>query len=148
MRKSKTLLSILRIALGWLFFWAFLDKLFGLGFSTCAKIGPMCSDAWLKGGSPTAGFLNYAARGPFADYYHSLAGSPIIAWAFMLILLFLGISLMFGVYTKFGATLGAALMLTIYGAQIPPEHNPILDEHIIYALALLYIAKTSRKKFK
>ena len=46
-----TLLGLLRILMGWLFLWTFLDKTFGLGFATTAE------KAWIAGGSP-----NHAAR--------------------------------------------------------------------------------------
>jgi thiosulfate dehydrogenase (quinone) large subunit len=58
-----------RLALGWVFLWAFLDKTFGFGFATPAK------NAWINGGHPTQGFLKNSAKGPFADFYHSIAGS-------------------------------------------------------------------------
>jgi hypothetical protein len=48
----------LRLSLGFLFLWAFLDKAFGLGYSTSSK------DAWIRGGSPTKGFLSGADVGP------------------------------------------------------------------------------------
>ncbi len=32
---------------------------------------------------------------------------------------------------------GALMMFLMWTALLPPEHNPILDEHIIYLLALL-----------
>jgi thiosulfate dehydrogenase [quinone] large subunit len=57
---TRYLLAGIRLALGWIFMWAFLDKLFGLGNST-----PSAS-AWLNGGSPTKGFLGKAAAGPCA----------------------------------------------------------------------------------
>ena len=47
-----------RFSLGWIFLWAFVDKLFGLGFATESGKG------WIDGGSPIFGFLNFAARGP------------------------------------------------------------------------------------
>ncbi len=47
--------GVARIALGWIFLWAFLDKLFGWTFATPAGKG------WLEGGSPTKGFLSGAA---------------------------------------------------------------------------------------
>jgi hypothetical protein len=31
--------TVLRILIGWSFLWAFLDKMFGLGFSTCRGVG-------------------------------------------------------------------------------------------------------------
>ncbi len=70
--------AALRIALGWIFLWAFLDKLFGLGHETASQA------AWVNGGSPTAGFLGHAT--------------------------------------------------------LPPENNPFLDDHIIYALTLITLA--------
>ena len=43
----------LRIGIGWIFLWGFLDKLFGFGFATARE------SAWLNGGSPTFGFLKF-----------------------------------------------------------------------------------------
>jgi hypothetical protein len=34
-RKLQIVLGILRLAIGFIFLWAFFDKLLGLGFSTC-----------------------------------------------------------------------------------------------------------------
>ena len=48
-------LAVLRLATGFIFLWAFLDKTFGLGFSTPAE------RAWLNGGTPAQGFLNSPA---------------------------------------------------------------------------------------
>ena len=39
--------AIARLSLGWIFLWAFLDKLFGLGHETPS------ARAWIDGGSPT-----------------------------------------------------------------------------------------------
>lgn len=126
--------ALARISLGWIFFWAFLDKLFGLGFATKPD------KAWLDGVSPTTGFLGKAARGPLADIYHSLAGSPLVAWLFMLGLLLIGLCLIFGIGTTIAGTSGALLMLLMYLALLPPQQNPLIDEHIIYLLLLLGIA--------
>ncbi len=46
--------AVLRIAFGLTFLWAFVDKLFGLGYATPAGKG------WIDGGDPTAGFLKGA----------------------------------------------------------------------------------------
>ncbi len=53
--------AVLRLGMGWTFSWAFIDKVFGLGFATKA------AGAWLNGGSPTFGFLKFGTKGPFAD---------------------------------------------------------------------------------
>ncbi|MDP2629657.1 MAG: hypothetical protein Q8P45_03085 [Candidatus Harrisonbacteria bacterium] len=150
MKKSATtLFKIMRIALGWIFLWAFLDKLIGLGFSSCrtaeGAIESFCQSAWLSGGSPTAGFLSFATKGPFAGFFQSLAGSAALDWIFMLGLLFIGLSLILNIKTKLGAYAGVLLLLLMYSAALPPEHNPVIDEHIIYALVLLYIGAKSKR---
>src|SRR3989344_912887 len=129
--QGKKVWALLRIALGWVFLWAFLDKLFGLGFATAKD------KSWLAGGSPTAGFLKGAVTGPFADFYHSLSGSPIVDWLFMLGLLGLGLALVFGAAMRLAAWGGFVLMGLMYLALLWPANNPVIDEHIIYALALL-----------
>lgn len=133
MNSSRRLLSALRIVLGWYFLWAFLDKVFGLGFATGAD------KSWLAGASPTAGFFKFAARGPLAEFYQGLIGSVIVDWLFMLGLLFLGLALILGIAMRLAGYLGALLMLLMYGALLPPEHNPVVDEHIIYALLFLLL---------
>lgn len=61
--KTGLVWAALRLAMGWTFFWAFADKLFGLGYATEAGKG------WIDGESPTFGFLNFASRGPLAETY-------------------------------------------------------------------------------
>src|SRR3989338_202417 len=129
--QGKKVLALLRIALGFVFLWAFLDKLFGLGFATAQD------KSWLAGGSPTTGFLKAAVSGPFADIYHSLAGSPIIDWLSMPGLLCLGLALVFGAAMRLSAWGGFTMMALMYLALLWPANNPVIDEHVIYALALL-----------
>src|SRR6478736_6564544 len=74
---ARYLLAGIRLALGWIFLWAFLDKTFGLGHDTAA------AKSWLNGGSPTKGFLGSAAKGPFAGFYHSIAGTGVTDLLFM-----------------------------------------------------------------
>ncbi len=125
------------MALGWIFLWAFLDKLFGLGFST-AK-----SSSWIAGGSPTLGFLKNAVTGPLAGFYHGIAGNPIVDWLFMLGLLAVGLLLMLGVAIRFASAIGIAMLALMYSALLLPTTNPFLDEHLIYILILaaLYISE-------
>ena len=139
--------GLLRIAMGWTFLWAFLDKLFGLGFATCADAGVMCEKAWLMGGSPTTGFLTFGAKGPFIDFFNSLAGNPMIDWLFMLGLLFAGATLILGVMVKLGSYAGTLMLLLMYLALIGPENNPFLDDHIIYAIVLLGLAASGAGQY-
>jgi thiosulfate dehydrogenase (quinone) large subunit len=132
-KKEEYVWAFLRIGLGWIFLWAFVDKLFGLGFATAAD------KSWLLGNSPTAGFLQFATKGPFASLFQGLAGSAFVDWLFMLGLLLLGLSLILGIGVRAASYAGALLMLLMWLAALPPEHNPVLDEHIIYAITLLGI---------
>jgi thiosulfate dehydrogenase [quinone] large subunit len=67
--------------------------------------------------------------------------SPIADWLFMLSLLGLGVALLFGIFTKVASYGGMVLVVLMWLALLPPEHNPVLDEHIIYALVLFGISK-------
>jgi thiosulfate dehydrogenase [quinone] large subunit len=134
---TRYVLAGLRIALGWVFLWAFLDKLFGLGFSTASD------KAWINGGSPTAGFLGNAVKGPFEGLYHSIAGA---AWAdtlFMVALLAVGTALILGVGMRIAAIAGGLLLVMMWTAVLPPENNPFMDDHLIYAGVLAVLALTA-----
>lgn len=157
MKKTKTAevsskalyaIAITRISLGLVFLWAFFDKLFGLGFATCrdAKTGVvdvMCNRAWLEGGSPTAGFLKNAVQGPFENFYHNLAGKDLVDWLFMFALLSIGAALVLGVAVRLAALGGTLLLLMMWTALLWPANNPVLDDHILYALFLAVIATTN-----
>jgi thiosulfate dehydrogenase [quinone] large subunit len=79
--------AVTRLALGWVFLWAFLDKTFGLGHETASEA------AWVNGGSPTEGFLANAPTGPFKDFFNDIAGAAWADWLFMIGLAGLGIAL-------------------------------------------------------
>lgn len=128
----------LRIGIGYIFLWAFLDKLFGLEFSTCKGLGLGCKQAWIHGGSPTAGFLGRATTGPLAGFYQQhLAGQVWVDWVFMLGLLFVGIGLFFGSWIKSASTAGILMLALMWSSLLWPLSSPGVDEHIIYILALL-----------
>lgn len=134
MAKSDVVLALLRIALGWIFFWPFLDKTFGLRYSTPPE------RAWIHGGHPTRGFLS-GSSGWFADMFHAMAKSPVVEWLFMLGLLLLGLSLILGIGVRIASYGGTLLLMLMYLAEVPFKRgaatNPFMDEHIVYALALL-----------
>lgn len=133
MNKQKIVFTVLRLVMGFIFLWAFLDKTFGLGFATTAD------KAWINGGSPTTGFLSFAVKGPFAEIFHGLAGVAVVDWLFMLGLLFVGLTLIMNKYVKWGCVAGILMMLLMYLALLFPENNPIVDDHIVYLLVLALI---------
>jgi thiosulfate dehydrogenase [quinone] large subunit len=138
-------LAVLRIATGFIFLWAFLDKTFGLGFATPA------ARAWINGGSPTKGFLSGVEVGPLQSFFHSIAGNPLVDWLFMLGLLGIGIALIAGIGLRLSAIAATIMMAGMWLAEFPLDKttaagepsmstNPIVDYHVIYALVAIVAA--------
>ena len=138
MNIQKIMFLKLRFVMSFIFLWAFFDKVFGLGFATGQE------NAWINGGSPTYGFLTHAVRGPLAPFFQSLAGMPIVDWSFMLGLLFVGLTLLFNRFVFLGSLSGIIMMILMWSAVFPPENNPIIDDHIVYAIVLAILAVKSR----
>jgi thiosulfate dehydrogenase [quinone] large subunit len=143
--------GVVRILLGFTFLWAFLDKMFGWGFSS--------TTGWMFGtgqGNPTAGFLKFGANpnGPLHSFFNGLAPSSpngIVNWLFMGALLGAGLTLMLGVAMRIGSIGSSLLLLSMFLAVAPwakyedkggstvASNNPLLDEHIIYAATLMLL---------
>jgi thiosulfate dehydrogenase [quinone] large subunit len=158
--------SLLRLAMGWTFLWAFLDKAFALGFSTgrvlddagaTVKIAFFGDAAWIHGASPTAGVLGFALKGPFTHFYQTITGYQMtqagptsaawVDWIYMLSMLLIGLALILGVGVRLASIGGIVWMVIFFTATaIWPEHNPFVDEHVIYAivLAALFLANAGR----
>mgnify|MGYP003634706016 CR=1 FL=1 len=140
-RAGRASLSILRLGTGFIFLWAFLDKTFGLGFSTPVE------RAWVNGGTPSQGFLNSdAVVGPLKGFFASIA-SPLTDVLFMAGMLGIGVAVMLGIGLRVSAVAGSVIMVFMYLAEWPfaaltASNNPLVDYHIIYALALIAVAAT------
>jgi thiosulfate dehydrogenase [quinone] large subunit len=132
-RSVHVLAGVVRLGLGWVFLWAFLDKTFGLGFATPAE------RAWLEGGSPTTGYLS-GVQGPFADTFNGMAGSAWADWLFMIGLLGIGAAFMLGVFTHIAAWSGAVMLSLMWMASLPLDNNPFLDDHLVYAAVMILLA--------
>ncbi|MEK7605833.1 MAG: hypothetical protein AAB478_04925 [Patescibacteria group bacterium] len=130
MKKAEVMLSLLRIAMGVLFTWAFFDKVFGLGFATTS------ARAWIHGGSPTSGFLKFT-DGTFSPIFQFLSGIQIIDWLFMLGLLGIGLAMLSGIGLRIAGYAGAVFGVLLYLSVFPPQNNPVIDEHLIYSLIFL-----------
>lgn len=123
---AKFSLFLLRLALGWLMFYAGITKVIDPAWSAAG---------YLKGANTFPGFYQWIlAPGilPVVDFINE--------WGLVL----LGLSLILGVGVRLSSTLGAALMLLYYFPALkfpyPNPHSYIVDEHIIYALVLLFFA--------
>jgi thiosulfate dehydrogenase [quinone] large subunit len=135
-------LAVLRLATGFIFLWAFLDKTFGLGFSTSVE------RAWINGGTPSQGFLRSdAVTGPLQPFFVGIA-SPASDVLFMLGMLGIGAAVMLGIGLRVSAVAGSIIMVLMYLAEWPfaagaGSTNPAVDYHIIYALVLIVLAATA-----
>ncbi|MDI2125437.1 DoxX family membrane protein [Yinghuangia seranimata] len=140
----------LRVVLGFVFLWAFLDKTFGLGYATRSGKG------WIDGGSPTKGFLSHVDAGPMAGTLRGWAGETWADWLFMAGLLGIGLALILGIGMRIAAASGTAMMALMWIAEWPPaKHvesgaasgstNPFADYHVVYALALIALAAVASR---
>ena len=123
---QKITLFLARVALGWLFFYAGITKVLNPNWSA-------------------NGFLVGAKT--FGAFYQSLTTPNIMPfinfineWGLTL----LGISLILGIFVRLSSIFGAVLMLLYYFPILqfpyPNANSYIVDEHIIYALILLFFA--------
>jgi thiosulfate dehydrogenase [quinone] large subunit len=140
-------LAVLRISIGFVFLWAFLDKTFGFGYATPS------ARAWINGGSPTKGFLSSVDIGPFQGAFNSIAGTTWANWMFMLGLLGIGLALIAGIGMRIAAGAATFMMAMMWFAEFPlAQHtsageasgstNPITDYHFVYAVATIALALT------
>ena len=140
-------LAVLRVVTGFVFLWAFLDKTFGLHYSTPR------AQSWINGGSPTKGFLGSVQIGPFQSLFHDMAGTWYADWLFMLGMLGIGLALIAGVAVRAAALAGVILLAGMWFAEFPlAQHtgagaatgstNPVTDYHVVYALVLVVLAVT------
>ena len=140
-------LAVLRISLGFVFLWAFLDKTFGLGFSTPS------AKAWINGGSPTKGFLSSVEVGPFQSLFHTMAGTWYANGLFMLSMLAIGVALIAGIGLRIAAGAGVLVMALMWLAEFPLDRttadgkpsgssNPVTDYHFIYGVSSVVLALT------
>jgi thiosulfate dehydrogenase (quinone) large subunit len=136
---ARRALAVLRLAVGFVFLWAFLDKAFGLGYATPAE------RAWVAGGEPSQGFLRSdGVQGPARDVLAGIA-SPATDWLFMLGMLAVGTAVLLGIGLRVAAVAGTTIMAMLWIATWPPtagSNNPVVDTHLIDALALVVLALT------
>ena len=77
-------------------------------------------------------------------------GVPIVNFINEWGLTLLGLSLIFGIFIKYSAPLGALLMLLYYlplGVIHPDAHSFIVDDHVIFGLILIYFTMAGSGKW-
>jgi len=122
---QKFFLFLLRVTVGWMFFYAGITKV----------LDPQWS---------AAGYLKGAKA--FTWFFQTLLDPnvlPIVNFMNKWSLTLLGISLILGLFVRFSSILGVLLMASYYialGFPYPNPHSYIVDEHIIYISVLLFFA--------
>lgn len=122
---QKISLFILRLSLGWMFFYAGITKVLNPEWSAAG---------YLKGAKMLTGFYGWLASPamlPFTNFVNE--------WGLTL----LGLSLIFGLFVRLSSGAGILLMLLYYFPILqfpyPNPHAFIVDEHIIYVAGLLVL---------
>lgn len=138
-------IGVFRLVFGWIWIWAFLDKLFGLGFATASD------RAWINGGSPTIGYLSFGVNpeSPFASFFTEtlVQFEFILNFMFMGMLLFVGVTMLTGVLVRLGSVAGLIFSFSVYLATIPLANNPIVDVHVLYMLTFVMFIFTDAGRF-
>ncbi len=124
---------LLRVGLGWVFFWAGITKVLHHGWSA-------------------AGYLNSAKTFPALFHWFASPGilpvtNMVTEWALVL----LGVSLILGILIRVSAPLGILLLalfyLPILDFPYPNVNSFLVDEHVIYAIALLILMAFHTDRF-
>lgn len=126
---QKILLTLLRVSMGWLMFYAGITKVLNPEWSA-------------------AGYLNSAKT--FAGIYQWFARPEVLPtinflneWGLTL----LGAALILGVAVRLASVPGALLMVLYYFPvlqfPIAGAHSYVVDEHVVYALVLLLLGAMS-----
>ena len=84
--------------------------------------------------------LTFATKGPFTDFFQSIAGNAFVDWMFMAGLLVVGVALVLGIGVWMAGVSGAAMLMLMYvAANMLPTDNPFLDSHIVYAVIMIVL---------
>ena len=69
-----------------------------------------------------------------------MAGNAAVDTLFMTALLGIGVALILGIGMRIAAAAGALLTILMWTAVLPPETNPFMDDHLVYAAVLILLA--------
>lgn len=112
--KTDCWIFLMRLVMGWVFLYAGLQKI-------------------LQGNWTAEKFLT-SLNGPFASFFHQMAGNHFIDWLNMIGLILIGTALVLGIFVRWTSFWAIILMVLYYLAQFPPRQDYLVlfDEHIVY----------------
>jgi thiosulfate dehydrogenase [quinone] large subunit len=123
---EKVSLTALRVTTGWMMFYAGITKLWDPAWS---------AEGYLKSAKTFPALFAWFASPSLLPYVNF-----VNEWGLTL----LGVSLILGFGVRLSSALGAALMALYYfpilDGWYPNTHSFVVDEHLIYAAALLFLA--------
>jgi len=141
-RRHQLGVAVLRIGVGIIFLWAGLEKVLGSGAEGFSAAGFL---QFGTGGSLGWPFVAADAEGPFNPTQGFWAGLPDNGTAMSIINLLvpwgqigIGVSLILGLFTRFGTAMGTLMMLVFFVAAWDFEFG-IVNEHLTYALVTFFL---------
>lgn len=125
MKYQSLALFLLRVSLGWFFFYA--------GFSKFA-------------GFSAKGYL-LNLKGPFAGMFLPLAGNMLVDQLVIWGLTLIGLCLILGALIRFASFWGIVMMVLFYLSAYPPERAFLVDDHILYIAILFSLMVSGAGRF-
>lgn len=125
MNYEKLTLVALRVSLGWMYFYAGITKVINPAWT---------AEGYIKGAKNFTWFFQWLLSPEIL---------PVVNFMNEWGLTLLGVSLVLGIGVRLSSLLGAVLMMMYYFAlpfPYPNAHSLLVDEHIIYTAALLFLA--------
>jgi thiosulfate dehydrogenase [quinone] large subunit len=141
-RKHALAVAIGRIVIGAIFLWAGLEKIIGGGLGTWSAKGFLQFGSGGSLGWPfvTGKVAEGTVFNPTHDFWVGLAGNEtamtVIGFLVPLGQLGIGIALILGLLTRFGAAMGALMMLIFLVAAWDFQYG-IVNQHLTYAVVTL-----------
>ena len=143
--------ALLRVVVGIVFLWAGLEKAIGVGLGTWSAGGFLEFGTCGTLGWP---FVTEVAEGqcfnPTQGFWVALAGNEaaltLIDWLVPLGQIGIGVSLILGLLTRFGAAMGTLMMLFFFVAAWDFQYG-IANQHLTYALICATIAGLGAGKY-
>jgi thiosulfate dehydrogenase [quinone] large subunit len=141
-RKHALAVAIGRIAVGVIFLWAGLEKIIGEGLGTWSAKGflEFATSGTLGWPFVTGEIAEGTVFNPTHDFWVALAGNEaamsLISYLVPLGQAAVGIALILGLLTRFGAAMGALMMLIFFVAAWDFEFG-IVNQHLTYAVVTL-----------
>jgi thiosulfate dehydrogenase [quinone] large subunit len=143
--------ALLRVVVGVVFLWAGLEKAIGVGLGTWSAAGFLEFGTCGSLGWP---FVSEVADGqcfnPTQAFWVGLAGNEaamtVIDWLVPLGQIGIGVALILGLLTRFGAAMGTLMMLIFFVAAWDFQYG-VANQHLTYALISAAIAGLGAGKY-